>query len=90
MTTSRRDFLIAALTTTGAAMTGDVSQASPSSHEHPALPSDATLRVMSLESLRAENGLVDATALNALVDAYEHKVGLRNGARLVPRAGTDQ
>jgi nitrile hydratase len=42
--------------------------------------------VKSLESLLVEKGLVDAAALDALVDAYEHKIGPRNGARVIARA----
>jgi nitrile hydratase len=45
-----------------------------------------TLRVKSLESLLVEKGLVDRAALDAIVDTYEHKVGPRNGARVVARA----
>ncbi len=58
-------------------------------HEHQAVPSDPALRVKALESLLAEKGLVDRAALDALVDAYEHKVGPRNGARVVARAWSD-
>jgi nitrile hydratase len=47
------------------------------------------LRVKSLESLLVEKGIVDRAALDALVDAYEHKIGPRNGARVVARAWTD-
>ena len=43
----------------------------------------------SLESLLVEKGLVDRAALDALVDTYEHKVGPRNGARVVARAWVD-
>jgi nitrile hydratase len=48
-----------------------------------------TLRVKSLESLLVEKGLVDRAALDAIVDTYEHKVGPRNGARVVARAWAD-
>jgi len=89
MTTTRRDFLTAAAATAGAAMTPDVSQAHQHEHEHQALPSDPALRVKSLESLLVEKGLVDRAALDALVDAYEHKIGPRNGARVVARAWSD-
>ena len=58
-------------------------------HEHQAVPSDQTLRVKALESLLVEKGLVDRAALDALIDTYEHKVGPRNGARVVARAWTD-
>jgi nitrile hydratase len=58
-------------------------------HDHQAVPSDLTLRVKALESLLIEKGLVDPAALDALIDTYEHKVGPRNGARVVARAWTD-
>ncbi|WP_293383236.1 nitrile hydratase subunit alpha [Phenylobacterium sp.] len=47
------------------------------------------LRVKALESLMVEKGLVDPAALDALVDHFEHKVGPRNGARVVARAWSD-
>jgi len=52
-------------------------------------PSDMALRVKALESLLVEKGLVDPAALDAIVETYEHKVGPRNGARVVARAWTD-
>ncbi len=52
-------------------------------------PSDPALRVKALESLLIDKGLVDPAALDALVDAYETKIGPRNGARVVARAWTD-
>jgi len=58
-------------------------------HDHQALPSDPALRVKALESLLVEKGLVDPAALDALVDTFEHKVGPRNGARVVARAWVD-
>jgi nitrile hydratase len=58
-------------------------------HDHQAVPSDPALRVKALESLLVEKGLVDRAALDTLVDTYEHKVGPRNGARVVARAWTD-
>src|SRR5580692_762556 len=58
-------------------------------HEHQAVPSDAALRVKALESLLVEKGLVDPAALDLLVDTFEHKVGPRNGARVVARAWAD-
>ncbi len=56
---------------------------------HQAVPSDLALRVKSLESLLVDKGLVDPAALDALVDTYEHKIGPRNGARVVARAWVD-
>ena len=93
MTTKRRDFLAGAVSAAGAAMTPDLSYAHGHSHDHEhdhqVVPSDPTLRVKALESLLVEKGLVDRAALDALVDAYEHKIGPRNGARVVARAWTD-
>lgn len=60
-----------------------------SDHHHQTVPSDLTLRVKALESLLVEKGLVDPAALDAVIDAYEHKVGPRNGARVVARAWVD-
>jgi nitrile hydratase len=57
--------------------------------EHQAVPSDLALRVKALESLLVDKGLVDPAALDALVDTYEHKIGPRNGARVVARAWVD-
>src|SRR5438876_3327430 len=59
------------------------------SHEHQAVPPDLTLRVKALESVLVEKGLVDPAALDVLIDTYEHKVGPRNGARVVARAWVD-
>jgi nitrile hydratase len=89
MTTTRRDFLTAAAVTAGAAMTPEVSQAHQHEHDHQAVPSEPALRVKALESLLIEKGLVDRAALDALVDAYENKIGPRNGARVVARAWSD-
>jgi nitrile hydratase subunit alpha len=52
-------------------------------------PSDMALRVKALESLLVEKGLVDPAALDAIVDHFEHRVGPRNGARVVARAWSD-
>ncbi|MGA2953075.1 MAG: nitrile hydratase subunit alpha [Caulobacteraceae bacterium] len=62
----------------------------PDHHDHgQAPPSDIALRVKALESLLVEKGLVDAAALDAIVDHFEHRVGPRNGARVVARSWTD-
>jgi nitrile hydratase len=58
-------------------------------HDHQAVPSDLALRVKALESLLVEKGLIDRPALDALIDAYEHQIGPRNGARVVARAWAD-
>jgi nitrile hydratase subunit alpha len=93
MMTTRRDFLTAAVTAAGAAVTPDLAHAQEHDHQHDhdhqAVPSDPALRVKALESLLVEKGLVDRAALDALIDSYEHKVGPRNGARVVARAWAD-
>lgn len=58
-------------------------------HDHQVVPSDPTLRVKALESLLVEKGLVDPAALDLIVDAFETKIGPRNGARVVARAWVD-
>jgi len=58
-------------------------------HDHDNALSDTALRVRALETLLVEKGLVDPAALDAIVDAYETKIGPRNGARVVARAWTD-
>lgn len=79
------------------AATGAVAAAVPSSmhsqdhdhdhgHDHQVIPSDPALRTKALESLLVEKGLVDQAALDALIDTFEHKVGPRNGAKVVARA----
>ena len=46
-------------------------------------------RVMALETILTEKGLVDPAALDALVELYETEIGPRNGARVVARAWVD-
>jgi nitrile hydratase subunit alpha len=87
METTRRDLLTAAVTLAGATATHDLAHAED--HVHQEVPSDVALRVKSLESLLVDKGLVDRAALDALVDTYEHKVGPRNGARVIARAWVD-
>ena len=89
METTRRSFLMTAATAAGAAATHELAHGQEHDHEHQAVPSDLTLRVKSLESLLVEKGLVDRAALDVLVDAYEHKIGPRNGARVVAKAWAD-
>ena len=58
-------------------------------HEHTEPPSDLVLRVQALESLLIEKRLVDPAAIDLLIDAYETKIGPRNGAKVVARAWSD-
>lgn len=88
METTRRGFIVGAVSSAGAAA-ADGARAAEADHDHQDAPSDIALRVKSLESLMVEKGLVDPAALDALVDHYEHNVGPRNGARVVAKAWTD-
>jgi nitrile hydratase subunit alpha len=92
MTTTRRDLLTGALTTAaGVAVTAGHVRAEEPGHDHDyqAVPSDPTLRVKALESLMVAKGLVDRSALDALIDTYEHKVGPHIGAGVVAHAWVD-
>lgn len=58
-------------------------------HGHGSELSPTALRVRALESLLIEKGYIDPAALDRLIETYEHKVGPRNGARVVARAWSD-
>ena len=58
-------------------------------NDHIDPPDDLTLRVKALESLLVEKGLVNSAALDVVIENYEHKVGPRNGAKVVARAWID-
>lgn len=60
-----------------------------SSDEHVKPLSEMALRVKALEEELAAAGLVDPAAIDAIIDAYENKIGPRNGARVVARAWSD-
>jgi nitrile hydratase len=90
MTTTRRDLLTGAITIASAAVVPGVTGGQEDHHhDHQAVPSDPALRAKALESLMVAKGLVDRAALDALIDNYEHKVGPRNGARVIARAWVD-
>ena len=89
MDETRRGFLKAAATAAGAAAGTAATPGLAQGQGHQAVPSDLTLRVKSLESLLVEKGLVERAALDAVVDTFEHKVGPRNGARVVAKAWSD-
>jgi nitrile hydratase len=88
----RRDFIGAAASGAAAFVASpnlDQAQQQDHDHDHQDVPSDPALRVKALESLLVEKGMVDSAALDAVVDAYETKIGPRNGARVVARAWVD-
>ncbi len=58
-------------------------------HDHQLVPDDIALRVRALESILVEKEMIDPADLDAVVDAYENRIGPRNGAQVVARAWTD-
>jgi nitrile hydratase len=60
-------------------------------HDHPlgSELSDMQVRVRSLETVLSEKGYIDPVALDAIVEAYETRIGPHNGARVVARAWSD-
>jgi nitrile hydratase subunit alpha len=58
-------------------------------HEHGSELSETQLRVRALETILTEKGYVDSAALDAIVEAYETKIGPHNGARVVAKAWSD-
>ena len=57
-------------------------------HDHSEL-SETELRVRALETILTEKGYVDPAALDAIIQAYETKIGPHNGARVVAKAWSD-
>ncbi|MBC7578343.1 nitrile hydratase subunit alpha [Tardiphaga sp. vice352] len=57
-------------------------------HDHSEL-SETELRVRALETILTEKGYVDSAALDDIIQAYETRIGPRNGAQVVARAWTD-
>jgi nitrile hydratase len=57
---------------------------------HNALPVTAVeQRVIALETLLIDKGILDPAAIDAVVEHYEHAVGPMNGAKVVARAWVD-
>jgi nitrile hydratase len=57
--------------------------------EHGSELSDTQLRVRALETVLAEKGYLDPAALDAIVEAYETRIGPHIGARVVAKAWLD-
>src|SRR5712664_4486745 len=57
-------------------------------HDHSEL-SETELRVRALETVLTEKGYVDPAALDAIIQAYETKIGPHNGAQVVAKAWFD-
>ena len=59
------------------------------SNHHKHLPSDPELRVKAIETLLLEKNLVDAEAIDTIIDLYKNKIGPINGSKVVARAWVD-
>lgn len=58
-------------------------------HDHGSELSDMQVRVRSLETVLSEKGYIDPAALDAIVEAYETRIGPHNGAQVVAKAWSD-
>jgi nitrile hydratase subunit alpha len=57
--------------------------------DHGSELSEMQLRVRALETVLTEKGYIDPKALDAIIDAFETKIGPHIGARVVAKAWTD-
>ena len=58
-------------------------------HEHGSELSETQLRVRALETVLTEKGYIDPAAIDAIIEAYETKIGPRNGAVVIAKAWVD-
>jgi len=58
-------------------------------HPHSHLPCDPALRVKALETILTRKGVLDPAALDEMIDIYQNRIGPRNEAHVVAKAGTD-
>ena len=56
---------------------------------HPVPPSEVEARVLALESLLIDKGLLNSDEVDRVISAYEHDIGPMIGARVVARAWVD-
>lgn len=56
---------------------------------HPEAPSDVEARVLALESLLIEKGLLESSDIDEVISAFEHDIGPMIGAKVVARAWVD-
>jgi nitrile hydratase subunit alpha len=58
-------------------------------HDHVSELSETQLRVRALETILTEKGYIDPAALDAIIEAFETRIGPHNGAKVVARAWAD-
>ena len=61
----------------------------PHHHPHGSELTEMDARVKALETILTEKGYVDPAALDQIVDAFETRIGPRNGAKIIARAWSD-
>ncbi|WP_426413589.1 nitrile hydratase subunit alpha [Bradyrhizobium ganzhouense] len=57
--------------------------------QHGSELSEVQLRVRALETVLTEKGYIEPAAIDAIIEAYETKIGPRNGAAVIAKAWTD-
>jgi nitrile hydratase subunit alpha len=58
-------------------------------HDHGSELSETELRVRALETVLTEKGYIEPAAIDAIIEAYETKIGPRNGAMVIAKAWND-
>jgi nitrile hydratase len=58
-------------------------------HDHGSELSEMQLRVRAIETVLAEKGYIDPAALDAMIEAYETRIGPHIGARVIAKAWSD-
>jgi nitrile hydratase len=58
-------------------------------HSHTEPPQAPALRIKAIETILVDKGLIDPAAVDEMIDAFQNRIGPRNGAKVVARAWTD-
>src|ERR1043165_2962774 len=58
-------------------------------HEHGSELSEMQIRGPAREAILTEKGYVEPAALDAIIEAYETKIGPHNGAQVIAKAWSD-
>ena len=83
---SRREFLAkTSLAASAASVAGTAGESKAQEPEPDYAQSIYSIRAKALVSVLTRKNLIDPSAMDAVVDHYENKVGPRNGAHVVAR-----
>ena len=58
-------------------------------HAHSDVPAELGLRAKAIQSLLVEKGVIDEGSIDAIIEAFEHRIGPHLGAQVVARAWVD-